>query len=142
MRDIHRSFYDAGTADKMKARVEVQAIPTAAETQLAAVAAWLLANAVEPPTPMGKDVIRPGVYETLVPVGIDEAGADVDALCAQGVLPLFTPQAVAAGMHCSARSRHPTRRLATCPCHTTRWSIWSATRSASSASNSSKSTMR
>lgn len=82
-------------------------MPTVAETQLAAVAAWFVANSAERPTPMGKDVMRPGVYATLVPVGIDEAGPDVEALCAQGVLPIFTPQAVSAGINLTPPTGQP-----------------------------------
>lgn len=65
---------------------------TVASDQIAAVAAWLAASSKPYPAPLGSTV-DPGPFGTLVTVGIDEAGADVEALCAQGVLPIFTPQA-------------------------------------------------
>jgi hypothetical protein len=40
-------------------------------------------------------------------VGTDEAGADVEALCAQGVLPIFTPQAVSAGINLTPPTGQP-----------------------------------
>lgn len=72
-------------------------MPTVAETQLAAVASWFAASSKATTSPLGDPIIR-GPYATLVPVGIDEAGADVEALCTVGVLPIFTPQAASTGI--------------------------------------------
>lgn len=71
-------------------------MPTVAETQLAAVASWFAASSHSTKSPLGDPIIR-GPYATLVSVGIDDAGADVESLVSQGVLPVFTPQAVSAG---------------------------------------------
>jgi hypothetical protein len=64
---------------------------TVASDQIAAVAAWLTASSQPYHASLGGFVER-GPYGTLVTVGIDDAGADVAALCAQGVLPIYTPQ--------------------------------------------------
>lgn len=69
---------------------------TQGELDIAAVAAWFAASSRPTTSPLGDPIIR-GPYATLVPVGIDEAGLDVEAFCAQGVLPVFTPQAVSGG---------------------------------------------
>ena len=64
---------------------------TIAEDQIAAVAAWVTASSQPYHAPLGGYIER-GPFGTLITVGIDEPGTDVAALCAQGVLPIFTPQ--------------------------------------------------
>jgi hypothetical protein len=94
-------------------------MPTVAETQLAAVAAWFAASSKATTSPLGDPIIR-GPYASLVSVGIDDAGADVESLVSQGVLPVFTPQAVSTGFDLIPGATHWFERDGDIECST----IW------------------
>lgn len=67
-------------------------MPTIAKQQIAEIAGWLTLSSREWKTPLG-DIVVPGRYATIVPVGINATGhPNYASAVAQGVLPLLTPQ--------------------------------------------------
>jgi len=69
-------------------------MPTIAEDHIAAFAAWLASSSKDRRLWTG-DTMKRGPYGDLVHVGIDDSPhADLSSVVAQGVLPIFTPQAI------------------------------------------------
>lgn len=74
---------------------------TIAEDQIAEVAEWLRVSSLNRTSPLG-ELIIPGPYGTIVPVGINAVGhPDYSALWAAGGVPMLTPQASAAPVNLS-----------------------------------------
>jgi hypothetical protein len=70
-------------------------MPTIAETQLAAVAAWLAASSRNRKSPFG-DLIISTAYGQLVACGLDDVPPDLSSPLALGCLPLMVPYSVPA----------------------------------------------
>ena len=75
---------------------------TIAEDQIAEVAEWLRVSSLNRTSPLG-ELIIPGPYGTIVPVGINTVGhPDYSALWAAGGVPMLTPQSSAAPVNLAA----------------------------------------